>query len=460
MSNYSQYDDNYQYQSNTSVTSNTENNTNFEYKNFIESINGSKIYKIQVNVADFKAENIKIQLNDLNMLIISGFCETDTILPQTMKKSKQFKREIKLPDYIDIHKMRSYLIPDYNNSSVLTIEAPIRTLTQKSNLSEKFIMFNENSNTNTSNPVVSNIATNNNNTTTNNNNTTTYSALNRNSQINSATTTSANPTPRTPRTPRSVYSSTYERLNANPFANSLESNEISSGILKYKFSLKEYKPQDISICVKDGKKLLINAVNESHDHYGKMCREFVREINLPQNIDPYKIKNCYDPIEGILRIEIPLSISIDDIISNELKNKSIIYRTNSTSNANEQEKMNVNENHLELTFDLANYQLSNINVVSNQNKSKILRITAISTTNDNNNNNNNSHENEKQLQYLLPNWVDTTNYKVYKKLVNSPNNFIVVKLPILKEYLPNSNNIETYTNNNNNIFSNPIKGPI
>ena len=216
----------------------------FEQKSFIESVNGYKIYKLQLNVADFQAENLKINLNEYS-LSISGFYECETE-PSTMKKTKRFNREIELPDFIDLTRMRSYLVP-HEGSSILTIEAPVISVEKN-----KFVNGKKKPIT----PILKRQSSN---------------------------------------ASRSINNSTCEAT-----------HEISSGILKYKFSIKDYRPQDISICVKDGKKLLINALNESFDHYGKLCREFVREINLPQDVDPYKIKNCYDPIDGILRIEIPL----------------------------------------------------------------------------------------------------------------------------------------------------------
>jgi HSP20 family molecular chaperone IbpA len=326
-------------------------NNNFEQKSFIESLNGNKIYKLQLNIADFKAEDLKINLNGFS-LSISGFYESDNnISPNAVKKTKQFKRDIELPNFINLNKMRSYLIPD-NGSNVLNIEAPV---IQNEEQQQQLL---------------------------------------------------------------SARSSNYEMMNPH------DTNEISSGVLKYKFSLKEYRPQDISICIKDGKKLLINAVNETFDHYGKMCREFVREINLPQDVDPYKIKNCYDPVDGILRIEIPMS-NLNDIYCE--------FNSKSDYDDGKFEKMNLNEDHLELAFDLTEYELDNVKILHQQ-KSRILQIFAVKKVF------NNKEDCEKKVSYLLPNWVDSNNYKVYKKGIDSFKNIIVVKLPILKQFLENSGN--------------------
>ena len=350
----------------------------FEQKSFIESVNGFKIYKLQLNVVDFKAQHIKIHLNGFS-LSISGFYESDAETPNTVKKTKRFNRDIKLPEFIDLNRMRSYLLPD-QSGNILTIEAPVIQIDGSEILTPKLKQRNQN-NLNSSN--------------------------------------------------RSIL-------------HPCETHEISTGILKYKFSLKEYRPQDISICIKDGRKLLITALNESFDHYGKMCREFVREINLPQDVDPYKIKNCYDPVDGILRIEIPLSNLKDVNYSNRM-----LGFSDRIENENKFEKMNLNEDHLELAFDLTEYNLNNVKILQQQ-KSNILQITA----NKNNiNYSNNSKEKssrddcEKKVSYLLPNWVDCNNYKVYKKaLDNNSKNIIVVKLPILKQFLTNG---DGYNNNNN-----------
>jgi HSP20 family molecular chaperone IbpA len=360
----------------------------FEQKSFIESVNGFKIYKLQLNVADFKAENLKINLNDFS-LSISGFYEYESE-PNSMKKTKRFNREIELPDFIDLTRMRSYLVP-YEGSSILTIEAPVISAENNSFINGKKksvapILKRQNSNKNRS-------------------------------------------------------------INDNNNSTCEATHEISSGILKYKFSLKDYRPQDISICVKDGKKLLINALNESFDHYGKLCREFVREINLPQDVDPYKIKNCYDPIDGILRIEIPLE-NLADIEEPKLETKS----TDKTTQNGKFEKVNLNGDHLQLDFDLTDYELNNVKIIQ-QKKSKLLQIFAmkkpIINTNGFIDRRRNDEDCEKKVSYMLPNWVDCNNYKVYKKaLDNSNKNIIVVKLPILKQFLANGDvNNENYERN-------------
>ena len=368
----------------------------FEQKSFIESVNGYKIYKLQLNVADFKAENLKIILNDFN-LSISGFyaLEPDSEIPNTMRKTKRFHRDIELPDFIDLTRIRSYLVPGDDGSSILTVDAPV-------NLAFTDTLPIDKKPTNTS-------------------------ILKR-------------------------QKSNLDRLSTSRSFNKDMStceatHEIRSGVLKYKFSLKEYRPQDISICVKDGKKLLINALNESFDHYGKLCREFVREINLPQDVDPYKIKNCYDPIDGILRIEIPLEHLADVEENSNNVNYEIKGKTNVKGNF---EKMNLNEDHLQLDFDLTGYELNNVKIIQ-QKTSRILQIMAIKKKPINNNDD--EEDCEKKVSYMLPNWVDCNSYKVYKKTLNNGNkNIIVVKLPILKQFLANGDiNNENFDNNHNAV---------
>ena len=114
--------------------------------------------------------------------------------------------------------------------------------------------------------------------------------------------------------------------------------------------------------------------------------------------------------------------------------------------------MNLNGEHLQLNFDLTDYELNNVKIIQQKN-SKVLQIFAMKKPIISNNGfidrRRSDEDCEKKVSYMLPNWVDCNNYKVYKKAHdNSNKNIIVVKLPILKQFLANGDiNNEKYEKN-------------
>lgn len=347
---------------------------NFEHKSIIEQVNGQKLYKIQFDIGDFRAENIKIRLQD-SYLIVNGYQEQDG---DPVKKTKRFEREIPLPEFVLVDKMHSYLIPD-KTSSILNIEAPIDA--------DCYAKIKKLNNT----------------------------SLDIDHDIISAT----------PNNQVQVRKSNLKK----PCLPTNDISESNCGILKYKFNLKEFRPQDISMCVKDGNKLIINALNEVYDYYGKMIREFIREINLPTDVDPYKIRNIYDAGLGLLLIEIPLHIKrrtnlndFNDFSSNKnFETEKLIGESYNVQDSVYQETF---DNYLELVFDLTGFELKDIKIVPNDEQTKILKITATK--------NSEINSNEYERQYNLPGWVSTSNFKVLKKTIEANRNIIIIKLPIRK----------------------------
>lgn len=88
-----------------------------------------------------------------------------------------------------------------------------------------------------------------------------------------------------------------------------EASLYGSGVLKYKFDLRNFESKNISITIRKNNILTIRAFNDCYDTYGRVYNEFSREINLPDNVEIHNIRNCFDEYEGILRIEVPLKTS-------------------------------------------------------------------------------------------------------------------------------------------------------
>jgi HSP20 family molecular chaperone IbpA len=201
------------------------------------------------------------------------------------------------------------------------------------------------------------------------------------------------------------------------------SGDQQFGVLKYKFNLKDYKADDIQICIKEGRTLVIYASTEVYDHYGKMTRDFNREINLPSNVNPYKIKNYYNSVDGILYIEIPLTSVLSDEptpATNPISSNLKYVNTTTTTDTS----INDSINYLEILFDLTGYDLDDVQIQTNHRSNYVLKVRGLAHQ---------AGDDVYYRQYMLPDWLDTNNYQVFKRVRDDPNkNIIVVKIPIRK----------------------------
>ena len=182
-------------------------------KNSIASINDlafqnvDKTFKLQLNI-DFKVQNLRLQKKE-NKLLITGTYECDFHIPIITKKTMKFNREVDLPDNVDKSRISSYIISEeYYN--VLTIEAPIISRINNSTVPISIIR---------------------------------------------------------PQNTDSVRRSSSRISNINNVISDLPVNENNSSVLRYEFDLGEYRPEDIDICVEDGKRLIITAVKRNFDYH-------------------------------------------------------------------------------------------------------------------------------------------------------------------------------------------------
>jgi HSP20 family molecular chaperone IbpA len=97
-----------------SSSSTTQNNS---HKSFIEEDNdGNKKYKLQFDIGDFKPHEIQVRTEG-RLLVIKGDHEVHA---GSATESKQFNRELTLPEFIEPTTVTSYLC-----DGILTVDAPI-----------------------------------------------------------------------------------------------------------------------------------------------------------------------------------------------------------------------------------------------------------------------------------------------------------------------------------------------
>ena len=143
-------------------------------------------------------------------------------------------------------------------------------------------------------------------------------------------------------------------------------NYSSNGCLKYKFELKEFESNNVSISIKNQNILVVYAFTTYLDLNGKPAlKEFNKEITLPDNIELCNIRNCFDESVGTLRIEIPL-----------IFNKSNNNAFNQTVDVNHNNDDHENEKYLELIFDLKDFKFESASFIRNEEDKNVLIVKA------------------------------------------------------------------------------------
>jgi HSP20 family molecular chaperone IbpA len=237
------------------------------HKSFMEEDDqGQKKFKVTFDIGDFKPSEIQVK-TDGRQLIVKGDREVNA---GTATESKQFNREITLPEFVEPTSVQSFL-----SEGVLTVEAPI----QMDRLAYS-----------SSQPI-----------TTQSSSVSTSSSGMRNSPLRDTQSPGRSilrnaaqqqQQPLVPQPPATQLFSNYEAQSQSPVV--------------YKFNMAEFKPEDIAITVTDTT-LKVHAVREESDFQssGNTYREFKREIGLPHGADVKRLKNSLQP-DGTLIIEIPV----------------------------------------------------------------------------------------------------------------------------------------------------------
>jgi HSP20 family molecular chaperone IbpA len=234
-------------------------------------------------------------------------------------------------------------------------------------------------------------------------------------------------------------------------------NSNNNDFLKFKFDLKGYDSNNISLSIKHRSVLQIHAFRTINDAQGKpKNEEFNHEIALPSNVEIFNIRNCFDEADGVLRIEIPLSkpaaggaaVDTTSQLNNSSTSSTLTQCSSSESAATssqgnnssvatrsaQKKPLNKNEKYLELTFDLYDFKFDDIKIESG----KILVVSAFKDKGDDKSMHGFtcSPDNDKiyTRKYVLPSWVRSENIIVSqeKRRVDSKlKNLLILQLPIV-----------------------------
>lgn len=302
------------------------------HKSFIEEDDhGNKKYKMVFEIGDFKPSEIQVRTEG-RTLAVKGDREVQA---GSATESKQFNREITLPDFVEPTSVTSFL-----SDGILTLEAPV--------LLDRLGYGNSASNNAITNSSTSSTMRN-----------SPFRDMDSPSRLGNASLLSA-PFGRdsflkgrddmlggfnTPfftdmnfsQSPSSSVSSQQQQhqlqqqhqqqqiqqqqLQQQQSAAAISAQQqqqqskqqssqsavanSQSNAASYKFNMSEFRPEDISITVTDTT-LKIHALREEMDGgSGKTYREFKREIGLPEGSDVKRLKNALQP-DGTLTIEIPV----------------------------------------------------------------------------------------------------------------------------------------------------------
>lgn len=370
--------------------------TQSTHKSFIEEDdNGHKKYKMQFEIGDFKPNEIQVRTEG-RQLVVKGDRE---VVAGTASESKQFNREITLPDFVEPTSVTSFL-----SEGILTVEAPVQldrigySNSSSNPLNNHLANSSSSTSSSTSTSTIRNSPFRDN---------SSPAKLVQQQQQQSASTqkrtsdllNSSSASSSSFNNSTSHFSNESSNLNNNSnLSNTVllnNNNNVNSNSqpVVYKFNMSEFRPEDIAITVTDTT-LKIHALREETDlkGNGKTYREFKREIGLPQGADVKKLKNSLQS-DGTLTIEIPVqdnnnlrpplsptgfnkqfsNFSLND--NNLTQQSSLLSNSSSTAaNGGLIDQTNTGKE-LKLTFDLTGYKPEDLNIKVIDNN--VLKVHAV-----------------------------------------------------------------------------------
>ena len=263
-------------------------------KSFIEEDDtGKKRYKCLFEIGDFKPAEIQVRTEG-RQLIVRGERE---IIAGSSSESKQFNREVTLPDFIEPTSVTSYL-----SDGLLTVDAPV--LLERLGLHGQ-LAYGVGAAAAYGTAAAAAAASN--------------ALSSSSSQSQSQSTTSSSSQRHSPLGVRDTNSPAKQLSVQNsgaPLQPPMAPHQLATPQtfavnqqqqiqpVVYKFNMSEFRPEDIAITVTDTT-LKIHALREETESGGKTYREFKREIGLPQGSDVKRLKNSLQT-DGQLIIEIPV----------------------------------------------------------------------------------------------------------------------------------------------------------
>jgi len=403
------------------------------HQSFIEEDkDGRKKYKIQFDIGEFRPEELNVKVEG-RTLIVKGVRQVKV---GRATESKQFNRELTLPEFVDVSTLQSYLA----DNGLLTMEASI--------LLDR--VYNDPALTSSSTyrqaspnrPVESSFTTGrqpNLNYDYGNNQSNNYSSTSSTSSFRQDAPAFRDTDYRQHTPLRDPYSSTtsststliggtginknsqapvtFSTLTSRPDYGTTDRNDGAKDVT-YNFNLSEFAPEDIAIQVNDTM-LKITALKQQRDGRGSTHREFRREIGLPDGAEAKNLTNALST-DGILTIKIPVR-NYGPPLTPTYQSQQFNLPTNLGAN----DSYSVADQQLKLTFDLSGYKPDDVSVKVNDNVLKVQAIHVDDTAG-------NQINREYMREYVLPEWVDVDNLRA--KI--SEDATLTVEVPIPHDRVP------------------------
>jgi HSP20 family molecular chaperone IbpA len=210
---------------------------------------------------------------------------------------------------------------------------------------------------------------------------------------------------------------TFSTLTSRPDYSTNDRNDGAKDVI-YKFNLSDFAPEDIAIQVNDTM-LKVTALKQERDGRGSSHREFRREIGLPDGAEAKNLTNTLSA-DGILTIQIPVR-NYRPPLTPTYQSPQFNLPTNLSAN----DSYSVADQQLKITFDLSGYKPDDVSVKVNDN---VLKVQAVHVDNTAGN-----HINREYMrEYVLPDWVDVDNLRAKM----SEDSTLTVEVPIPHDRVP------------------------
>ena len=86
----------------------------------------------------------------------------------------------------------------------------------------------------------------------------------------------------------------------------IEKDHNGRPVFRARFNVHEYKPEEVNVKM-EANKIIVYAKHEEKDGHKSVSREFSREVNIPNEVDPMALQ-CTISKDGILTVEAPMPV--------------------------------------------------------------------------------------------------------------------------------------------------------
>ncbi|XP_061173476.1 uncharacterized protein LOC133182642 [Saccostrea echinata] len=108
----------------------------------------------------------------------------------------------------------------------------------------------------------------------------------------------------------------------------IENDQFGRPVFRARFIVSDYKPEEVSVKM-DAHKLIVNAKHEEKGGQRSVSREYSREINIPNEIDPMAL-HCTISSDGVLTAEAPMPVPNYAPITDNSGTQRIVQNVSST----------------------------------------------------------------------------------------------------------------------------------